>query len=63
MTTAFLTGLIVIGMLLLRPSNPMWGWIFILAGWAALLLLTIPYRKAIALTIDYAIEYGTDQSS
>jgi uncharacterized protein (DUF983 family) len=60
MSTAFLTGIIVGGMLLFQPSNLLWGGITVGCAWLVLLILTIPYRKALAMAFDFIIDQKTD---
>src|SRR5256885_7324536 len=52
-STAFLTGLLVIAMLLTRPQNLVVGRIFVVAAALGLYLVTMPLRKAIAIAINY----------
>lgn len=56
MSTAFLTGLIILFMLLYSFSNHLLGHIVIVVGWFVLIVLTLPYRKAMAISIDYIVE-------
>jgi len=52
-STAFLTGLLIIAMLLTRPENLVVGRIFVVAAALGLYLVTMPLRKAIAIAINY----------
>jgi uncharacterized protein (DUF983 family) len=55
-TTAGLTGVIIVGMFLIAPRFVLAGQIFV--GLAAVLFIvgTIPYRKGIAISIEYLID-------
>ena len=55
-STAFFTGLIIIGMLLATPDNQWIGRVLILVAWTACILATMPYRKGVAIAIDYYSE-------
>src|SRR3954453_5118216 len=52
-STAFLTGLLIIAMLLTRPENLVVGRIFVVGAALALYLVPMPIRKAIAIAINY----------
>jgi len=52
-STAFLTGLLIIAMLLTRPENLVTGRIFVVGTALGLYLVTMPLRKAIAIAINY----------
>ena len=52
-STAFLTGLLIIVMLLTRPESLVTGRIAIVSAALGLYLVTMPLRKAIAITINY----------
>ena len=55
-STAALTGLVVIGMFLFRPSSVLTGLLVMAPVAVATLLLTLPYRKALAMGAAYFIE-------
>jgi hypothetical protein len=57
MTTAGLTGLIVVVMLLIDVPNVLLGQIGVLVVWLFVILLTLPLRKAIAIGMDYYLEH------
>ncbi len=56
MTTAGLTGVVVVVMLLIDVPDIFLGQIGVLVAWFVIILLTLPIRKAIAIGIDYYIE-------
>ncbi|MBX2990964.1 MAG: hypothetical protein KF749_07325 [Bacteroidetes bacterium] len=56
MTTAGLTGVVVVGMLLIDVPDILLGQIGVLLAWFVIILLTLPLRKAIAIGIDYYVE-------
>jgi uncharacterized protein (DUF983 family) len=60
-TTAGLTGLLVLVMLLVRPPTLLSGQLMLFP--AALLLIggTLPYRKAVAIAIEYLIDRATQE--
>ena len=52
-STAVLTGFFFIAMLLYRPPSLLVGRLALFGGGLALIGLTLPYRKAVALALDY----------
>jgi uncharacterized protein (DUF983 family) len=52
-STAFITGLLIIVMLLTRPESLVAGRIAIVCAALGLYLVTMPLRKAIAIAINY----------
>ena len=56
MTTAGLTGSLVVTMFLLRPRVIWVGQILVALAAAAIIGLTLPHRKGLAVAIDYWIE-------
>ncbi len=56
MSTAFLTGLIILFMLLYSFTNYVLGHSVIITVWLVLIVFTLPYRKALAISIDYLLE-------
>lgn len=56
MTTAGLTGLVILPMLFMDLQNPLVGHVGALSAWLVLILLTLPVRKAVAIGIDYYLE-------
>lgn len=56
MTTAGLTGVVVVVMLLVDVPNLFLGQIGVLIAWFFIILLTVPLRKAIAIGIDYYLD-------
>lgn len=60
MSTAFLTGVILAAMFLLRPPTYWLGRTAIVVAALALILGTLPLRKSIALAINYLITLRWD---
>jgi hypothetical protein len=56
MTTAGLTGVIIVLMLLIDVPSVMLGQVGVLALWFVLIMLTLPVRKALAISLDYYLE-------
>lgn len=56
MTTAGLTGSLVVAMFLLRPRVIWVGQILVALAAVAIIGLSLPYRKGLAVAIDYWIE-------
>jgi uncharacterized protein (DUF983 family) len=56
MTTAGLTGVLVVTMFLLRPAVVWLGQVAICAAALVLIVLTLPLRKGIAVAINYLLE-------
>ena len=56
MSTAFLTGIIVLWMLFFPFQNHFLGYSLEFLVWLLLILFTLPYRKALAIAIDYWLE-------
>jgi len=56
MSTAFLTGIIVVFMLLFRMPSLILQIAVVVAAWFLLILLTLPIRKSIAIAIDYLVD-------
>ena len=52
-TTAFLTGLVIIGMLLFPPANIWVGRAVVLVVALSIYVASFPFRKGLALAIDY----------
>jgi uncharacterized protein (DUF983 family) len=59
MSTAGLTGVLVVCMFLLRPGIVWLGQIAVAAAALVVIGLTLPYRKGVAVAIDYLIERST----
>ena len=59
MSTAFLTGLIVLWMFFFPVTDHLLGQIIIILGWFVLIVLTLPHRKGLAIAIDYLIEQSS----
>ncbi len=56
MSTALLTGFMIVMMLLFPPANRVVGYVLVGIGWLVLIVLTLPYRKAVAIALDYLFE-------
>ena len=56
MTTAFLTGVIVLWMWLAPMTEVVIGQVLIVVAWFVLIVLTMPYRKSIAIAVDFIID-------
>ncbi len=56
MTTAGLTGVLVVVMFLVRPRVVWLGQLAILAAAVVVIGLSLPYRKGVAVALDYLIE-------
>lgn len=56
MTTAFLTGIIVLWMFLYPITNHLLGQTIVVVGWFVMIVLTLPHRKGIAIAIDYILD-------
>ena len=61
MTTAFLTGVIVLYMFLFPPQNYLLGRIVVVLLWFVLIVLTLPYRKSIGIAVNYLLEERKDR--
>lgn len=57
-STAVLTGFFFIAMLLYRPPSLFVGRVFLFLGGLCLIGLTLPYRKSLALALDYLVDPG-----
>lgn len=55
-STAIFTGFIIIAMLLIRPQNLLLGRAIVFAVALVLIVLTLPYRKGLAIAFDYFSE-------
>lgn len=56
MTTAGLTGVVIVLMLVVNVPSVLLGQIGVLLVWFVVILLTLPVRKALAIGIDYYVE-------
>jgi len=61
MSTAGLTGFLVVCMFLLRPRIVWLGQIVVGAAALVTIVLTLPYRKGVAVALDYLIERRTGE--
>jgi uncharacterized protein (DUF983 family) len=59
LSTAGLTGLVIIGMLLLRPANMVIGRMTLAIAATTAIVLTLPSRKGAAVALNYFIEMRT----
>lgn len=55
-STAFITGLFIVAMLITRVSQILLGQILFGITAAVVLILSLPYRKGLAIAIDYVLE-------
>ncbi len=55
-TTAGLTGLVVFGMVFLRPLNQLLGRTVVLAAAVVLIPLSLPFRKGLAVAVNFLSE-------
>ena len=55
MSTAFLTGIIIVFMLLYRMPSLVMQIGVIVGGWFFIIVLTLPLRKSVGIAIDYLI--------
>ncbi len=60
LSTAGITGLIVVGMLLLTPENRWLGRGVVLGFAIALILGTLPIRKSVGIAIEYLVDLRSD---
>jgi uncharacterized protein (DUF983 family) len=70
LSTAGLTGVVVVGMLMIQPLDRLMGRFVLIAVAATLIPATLPLRKGVALAINYLIELklsaspsGTDRTT
>ena len=61
-TTAGFTGFIIIAMLLLQPDNIWLARAIVLVAAVLFIVLTLPYRKGLALAVDYLSERKNQSS-
>ena len=59
LSTAGLTGVVIIGMLVLRPANVVIGRLTLALAATAAIVLTLPLRKGGAIALNYFIEMKT----
>lgn len=55
-STAFLTGVVIIGMLLMPPANIWVGRAVVLIAALSLYMVSFPFRKGLAVAIDFLSE-------
>lgn len=55
-STAIFTGVIIISMFLIRPENLWLGRSIVFAFAVVFIVLTLPYRKGVAIALDYYTE-------
>lgn len=59
-STAFITGLFFLGMFFFRPENTaLWRWI-VLAVDVPAILCSLPYRKGVAIALEYLVDLGME---
>ena len=56
MSTGFLTGLFIVAMFFVVPSNIRFGKLILLLSSLFFFILTHPYRKGLAVAIDYYVD-------
>lgn len=56
LSTAALTGVVVIGMLLFRPDDLFYGRMMLVGAAVAIVVCSLPSRKGMAIAFDYFIE-------
>ena len=56
LSTAGLTGVVIVGMLVFRPANLTLGRVTLAASATAAIVLTLPARKGAAIALNYFIE-------
>jgi uncharacterized protein (DUF983 family) len=61
MSTAGLTGALVVAMFLLRPRVVWAGQIVVFLAAIGLIVLTLPYRKGVAVALDYLVGRRTEE--
>ena len=61
LSTAFFTGLFILTILLTRPPTIFIGQVIIVASALAIIGITLPYRKGVALAIDYLVDNKLDR--
>jgi len=62
MSTAFLTGIIIVFMLFFRMPSLIIQIVVIVAAWFLIIVLTLPLRKSIGIAIDYLVDLRSDGS-
>jgi len=63
LSTAGLTGVVIVGMLVLRPANLTLGRFTLAAAATTAIVLTLPARKGAAVALNYFIEVRTGVGS
>jgi hypothetical protein len=61
LSTAFFTGLFILTILLTHPPTIFMGQVVIVLSALAITGFTLPYRKGIALAIDYLVDTKVDR--
>ena len=61
-STGFTTGLFILVILLITPANRLLGQVAIGLGGLAIMGLTLPFRKGVAIAIDYLVDQATKES-
>jgi len=62
LSTAFVTGLIVVAMLLITPANRWAGRVIVLAVAIATIVGTLPVRKSLGVAIEYLVDLRSDHT-
>lgn len=63
LSTAGITGVIVVGMLLMPPENPWLGRGVVLGTALALILGTLPLRKSMGIAVEYLVDLRSDHGT
>jgi uncharacterized protein (DUF983 family) len=61
-STAIMTGVVILAMLLIRPHSLWLGRTVVFVAAMALVLLTLPTRKGLAVAVDYLTELRSGRS-
>jgi hypothetical protein len=61
-STAILTGFFFIFMLIYQPASLMFGRLGLFIAGLCLIGITLPYRKSLALALDFLVDPGPDQT-
>jgi uncharacterized protein (DUF983 family) len=62
LSTAFLTGLMVVGMFLITPDNRWIGRAAVLTAAVAGIIGTLPLRKSVGVAIEYLVDLRSDHT-
>lgn len=62
-STAFLTGSIVTGMMLLKPPTIAFGAAFVFALSICIVIGSLPHRKGVAIALEYLVDCRSQMES